>query len=939
MVFIFNNNVKQLLRILGFVILFIVGLQLTINAALFNEQENILTVFFSQPPTIKKTQISTNNKNKALPAKKSITTSSTQKLNVPSKIVDTPKKSTINTIELIDSFPKKNKDTVAKKVITVDTVAFSKDSLDAPVKYTAKDSGVFILNTQEFFLYGKALVEQKGMSLEAGNIQYDGGKQTMIAYGSLDSTNDPDKMPTMKDGTGTTRSDTITFNLKTQRGRTVNSFYNEGELFFKGSVLKKIDSNSFFGYKCTFTTCNLDHPHFAIRARKLKIISNKLAISGPASPEFEGVPLPIGLPFGIFPMNTRGRHGGLLPPQFTTSEDFGFGLEGLGWYKVINDNVDVTLRSNFYSYGGWMVNLSPKYIKRYHYSGSLNVTFQNTRILNRSVGAKEEFTSTQSFMVNWNHSRDNRARPGTTFGANVNFGSTKFNSNVLNNPFVNFQNRINSNINYTKDFRGKANISLNASHSQNNATKEVNIQFPTLNVNVVTFYPFQKKDKIGTPKWYENIGIGYSANFTNQVGFYDTAFSFKKLLDTAQWGATHNVPITISLPALGPITFSPSVTYQEKWYGQKIFRRWNSTTKKVDTTIEKGFYTARDMSFGIAANTRIFGTVNFKKGNIQAIRHEVRPSFSINYKPNMAASFHETLQTDSAGTRFARVSQFDGVMPGTFTEGRVFGVGFGIDNVLEMKKRNKEDTTGKGIKVKLIDGFGFTGFYNAIADSFHFSPINLYLRTNLFDIFNITAGATLDPYVTNANGRRIDKLQWTGNKFSLGTITNGNIAISTQLQSKPRDGKTQNERLNENPQDPFMTPEEQQRQLQFTRANPAEFTDFNIPWSLNLSYSFNFNRVQKADYSGFTTQTFSSLNFNGDFSLTEKWKMGATGFFDMNSKTLQQLSFFVSREMHCWQLSINVTPVNTFRSFNIVLSPKSGILRDLRINRSRTFVN
>jgi hypothetical protein len=48
---------------------------------------------------------------------------------------------------------------------------------------------------------------------------------------------------------------------------------------------------------------------------------------------------------------------------------------------------------------------------------------------------------------------------------------------------------------------------------------------------------------------------------------------------------------------------------------------------------------------------------------------------------------------------------------------------------------------------------------------------------------------------------------------------------------------------------------------------------------------------------------------------------------------------FISREMHCWQLSINVTPIGLYRSFNIMFSPKSGILRDLKINRSRTFTN
>ena len=54
---------------------------------------------------------------------------------------------------------------------------------------------------------------------------------------------------------------------------------------------------------------------------------------------------------------------------------------------------------------------------------------------------------------------------------------------------------------------------------------------------------------------------------------------------------------------------------------------------------------------------------------------------------------------------------------------------------------------------------------------------------------------------------------------------------------------------------------------------------------------------------------------------------------------LQQLSRFVTREMHCWQLAINITPVGLFKSFSIAISPKSGILRDLKINRNRTFSN
>jgi hypothetical protein len=134
-----------------------------------------------------------------------------------------------------------------------------------------------------------------------------------------------------------------------------------------------------------------------------------------------------------------------------------------------------------------------------------------------------------------------------------------------------------------------------------------------------------------------------------------------------------------------------------------------------------------------------------------------------------------------------------------------------------------------------------------------------------------------------------------------------------------------------------MTPDEQQRQLQYVRANPAEFTDFDIPWTLNVSYSLQFSRMMKSDFSGFKTQTFSTLNFNGDFSLSPKWKIGGPGYIDVARANIQQLSMFITREMHCWQLAINVTPVGIYKSFSISVNPKSGILRDLRINRSRTF--
>jgi hypothetical protein len=227
-----------------------------------------------------------------------------------------------------------------------------------------------------------------------------------------------------------------------------------------------------------------------------------------------------------------------------------------------------------------------------------------------------------------------------------------------------------------------------------------------------------------------------------------------------------------------------------------------------------------------------------------------------------------------------------------------------------------------------------------MADSFALGIFSIYARSTLFDIININASATLDPYRVNESGFRVNQINFDPTRLKFGRITSGNISLSTSFKSKTRDGKeAKNKNNNQLPNDPFMTPDEQQRELQFIRSNPAEFTDFSIPWTLSLSYSLGFSRNLRPDYSGYETLTNSSVNFNGDFSLTEKWKIGGTGYYDISRRSIQQLSMFITREMHCWQLALNITPIGLWRSFNITFNPKSGILRDLRINRSRTFSN
>ncbi len=836
-----------------------------------------------------------------------------------------------------DTTPVNKTDSSLKTIQQVDTlnVKISKDSLDGPVSYSASDSMVLDVPTKKITLYNSATTKYKDLDLTAYKIELDQEAQIVVATYSKDSLGAMVGKPHFIQGESNMDADSITYNFKTQKGITKSTFTQQGEMFVYGERIKKVNVSDFYALRGRFTTCNLDTPHFAFRTKKLKLVNQKLAVSGPIHPEFEGVPVPVYIPFGFFPLS-QGRHSGIIAPQFTANQQFGVGLEQFGYYKVLNDYFDIMFRGDVYSYGGWRAALSPTYRKRYRYSGRMNLSFQNTRIL--SNDAKKEFDVNRSFNFQWSHAVDAKARPGTNFQASVNAGSTQYNQFSSVNPTINFQNQLYSTISYSKNWDNKYILNLNAGHNQNSRTREVQVRLPDGSFTINNFYPFQPKEFVGESKWYQKLGLGLNSQFRNQVSFYDSAFSFTQLIDTLQWGAQHNVPITLALPSLGPINIAPGMSYTERWYAQEFTRSWNNVTERVDTSISKGFYSARDIAFSLSLNTALFGTFDRfgKNSKVRAIRHVVRPSVSASYKPDLNGKDYYYTQVDTSG-RVLPFSKYAGSLYGPFGQGEFGGLSFTFDNNLEMKTRSKKDTTEGGIrKVRLLEGFGFSGSFNFLADSFRLSPLSIYARSTLFEKVNITASASMDPYKIDQRGYRINEYAWSGGGKSLGRLTSGNIAISTSFTSKKAEEAKQVQDELASAEMP-ITLEEQQAQLNYIRNNPAEFADFNIPWSVNLSYSLSFSRTVKRDYSGFETQVNSSVNVSGDFNLTPKWKMGANTFYDFKNASIQQLTMFLSRELHCWQLGINITPVGLYRSFNITINPKSGILRDLKINRTRYF--
>jgi len=822
-------------------------------------------------------------------------------------------------------------------VATTDTFSFkrSKDSLDAPVTYHADDSMVVDVPAQKMYLYGKtSSVHYIDNNLSAPEIQYDQRSSVVSAYLKKDSAGKVLSYPFYSEKDFMSVSDTIRFNMKTGRGLTKGTYTKEGEMFVYGDKIKKADTSAFFALGTRFTTCDLDTPHFAFVAKKAIFINKKWAYTGPVHAEFEGVPIPLPLPFGIFPL-TQGRHSGLLAPSFAANDQLGLSLEHLGYYKIFGPNWDLQSRGTIYSYGSYTLNVIPRYFKRYHYQGSISLSLQKIHPLDQA--------GNRTFNIQWTHNADTKARPGVSFTANVNAGSTKYNEQVPNQPVVNFTNQQSSSISYSKVWKNRPyNISINANHNQNSVTRLINLNLPDISFNVNTVYPFRRKEPIGEYKWYENLGIAYNGTAKSLTSFYDTAGHVTdQISKNLKYGAHHSIPLSLSLPPLGVIQLAPSITYEESWYQDRVLSSFNSTTNKFDTLLfKKGFYTARQMSFGLSASTRIFGMFAFgKNSRIKAIRHEIRPSISLNYSPNLNAHNYYLTQLDAFGN-LGYQSYFQGNIYSVYPNQRFGGLTYSIDNNIAMKLRNKSDTAATADKkVSILDGLNISGGYNFLQDSFKFTDIAFSARTTISNKFNVSYNATFDPYQTDNTGRRINKLIWSKRPLTLGNLLNSSVSLQTSFKGGDKTKKKTTENLQPNGLAPGMPLDEYQQEAAYIQNNPSEFVDFSIPWSIDISYSLISFRTFNTARGKFTSTLNQGVTFNTSANLTEKWKIGVNGSYNITTGQVGVIAGYLSRDMHCWQMGINVSPVGHYRFFSINISPKSTILQDLKINRTRSFTD
>lgn len=115
-------------------------------------------------------------------------------------------------------------------------------------------------------------------------------------------------------------------------------------------------------------------------------------------------------------------------------------------------------------------------------------------------------------------------------------------------------------------------------------------------------------------------------------------------------------------------------------------------------------------------------------------------------------------------------------------------------------------------------------------------------------------------------------------------------------------------------------------------SDPSQYIDWNIPWNLSFGYNLSYSKQTTG-----TTNITQGMNLNGDFSLSEKWKINFNTGIDLQTQKITQSMIGIARDLHCWQMNVSWIPFGRFTSYNIDIRVKSSILQDLKVSRRRSF--
>lgn len=844
-----------------------------------------------------------------------------------------------------------------------------KNGIDHPVEYTANDSLVYVAGSKTAFLYGSSTVKYENMNLKSERIYMSLDSSLVHATGVLKDTVNHvlDGTPVFQLGSDTYENDTMAFNFKTKKGLIQHVYTQQEDGFLHSEIAKRNAEGDVYLQHGRYTTCDAEHPDFYIALSRAKVRPGKDVVFGPAYLVVADVPLPLAIPYGFFPF-TKSYSSGFIMPTYGDESSRGFYLRDGGYYLALSDKMDLKLLGEIYTKGSWGLSAASNYRKRYKYSGSFYINFQNTKTGDKGM---PDFEEQKSFKVQWSHRQDAKANPYSSISASVNFATSSFERNNLTgmyNPQALTQSTRTSSVSWSTTFSSIGlSLSSSANLSQNMRDSSISMTLPDLNISISRFYPFKRRHLVGKERWYEKISMSYTGHISNSINTKEDKLLKSNLVKDWNNGMLHRIPVSGSFTLFNYVNVNPSFNFTDRMYTSKIMKSWNDVKQREVADTIYGFNNVFNWDLSLSASTKLYG---FWKPNpkifgnkIDRIRHVITPQVSFSYAPDFGASrygYWETYQkTDANGNvSLVQYSPYTGSLNGVPGRGRTGNISFDVSNNIEMRINSDKDTSEvKSQPKSIIDELGANMSYNMSAKTRPWSDLSMRIRLKWWKsyTFNMNAVFATYAYELDDEGRPYvgTHTEWGKGRWGRfqGMSQNFSFTLNPEQLRKwfgggdddddddNKGNKDEDEGMDtdiESNVDDSMI--EGQRGAKKKEKSARADTDadgymtFAMPWSITIGYGITMR--ENTDVSKFNYETMrypykftQTLNLSGNLRLSEGWNISFSSGYDFENKKISMTTASLHRDLHCFNMSCSVV-LAPYTSYNFSFRCNASTLTD-----------
>ncbi|MEN9971829.1 MAG: hypothetical protein RIS20_176 [Bacteroidota bacterium] len=808
-------------------------------------------------------------------------------------------------------------------VTAQDTLFVNDSSMKNIITYGADERILNDVAKKQVHLYGNAKVEMEGLLITAGYILLDLEANEISAKYRYDKDSNKVEFPVFTDGGESITCHTLKYNTKTKKGFLEELGIKQDEFYFHMETAKRHPNEEIHLLKGRLTTCDLEEPHYHFQLSKGVIVPNERIVTGPMNLWVNGIPTPLGLPFAFIPTKEQKKNG-LLFPEFVPLSNYGFGVQNLGYYFPINDQLQTAVYANLYSRGSWGLRNDLDYSKRYGFSGRISVGFQQFNVGFPTNDKKNKFS------LQWSHRKAPKSNPFWSFSSSVNFISDNTSKNNLDpiNPEY-FTNSFNSDININRSFPGKPfNMGMKISMRQNSIAKNIALVSPVLNANLTRVFPFKNAFKTSDKNWkktVERIGVTYNLEGQNRSNFSDQLLSkgdFSGISQQFMNGLSQSMTIQTTSGLFGnAIKINPTINYGNKINFQQIQKIYDPFANKAQNDTLQQFGMAHEMNISVNMTSVIYSYYQFIGKNKPKLRHLITPSVGFRYVPQFNQLVQANVGVNQSSIKY---SPFESSVYSVGNTQKAALLNFGVNNTMELKVKSDKDTLSGFRKIRLIDQLSLNGNYDFMKDSMRLSNIALNLRISPADWINFVSGANFSPYAWDASGKTL-KDYALSKQQGLGRFLGTNLTTSVTIAPKKSREKVANTTTSINEQN-------WNSDFNYYALHPERAIFFDIPWKMSLSHVYTINVNQSISNTNTAKYTFAqTLVVSGDISMTKRWNISGNLNFNLQEFRLTNAYFSLNRNLHCWALSFYYVPVGGNKSFLFSIRNTSSIFKDAKI--------